>query len=223
MSVISNKKKQILDYICKVVDTIDHSKSNSKRYKELIEKMSDKEFDDFMKKMKSGEFQLHMTMPNMKSHMDASDLFKAADLVGAKIFHKVWMTDPDTGRKYLTNKEYPVLKVPVRRQQQFLDKKLSVPESDKKIDPLTGQVTMDDKSAALSNPEIQILYSRGLETTLLELIKVRGGDIHAYGEFKRQMEETGEGELNVIDLNSRTRSSVIAGVFIKGMHLENNM
>jgi hypothetical protein len=185
--------------------------------------MTDSEFDLFMKQIRDNKAKLYVTLPNMLPTITTAELVQLAEDLDVKIFHKLWIKDPTTGKHMLTNEAHMVLKLPIRRQQQFLDKKMSVPDSDRKIDQLTGQVTSDDKSSALSNPEIQILYSRGLETTLMELIKVRGGDINAYGEFKRQMEETGEGELNMIDLNSRTRSAVIAGVYMTGMHIGNNI
>lgn len=220
---IELKKKVILDYICQACDLIDPSKTNSNRYKKMINAMNNKQFDDFMRLMKDGKFKMHIVTPNMKIHLKNKDLLRAADFLKLKLFHKIWMHDDTTGKKYLTPEEYLVVQLPVRRQQQFLDEKMSVPDNDKTIDGLTGQVTGDSRACSLTNPEIQILAARNLNATLQELVTVRGGNIGQYGEMKRQLEETGEVRLSKLDPNSKTRVSVVANVLLKSMMIDNNI
>ena len=219
---IDVRRKKVTDYIIKVVNQLDPSGKNGKKYEEFFGKMTDKAFDEFMHLVKDGKYQLHITMPNMDSNLRMEHILKAADTVGVEFFHRLWLDDPVTGKRYLTPKAYPVFKVPVRRQQQFLDEKMSVPDGDTTIDGLSGQVTGPDKASAISNPEIRILHTRGLEKTLIEDVKVRGGDIHSYGEFRRQMEETGVGEISKLDPGSRARSAVIVDILLQGKHLDNN-
>lgn len=205
----TDKKKRILKYLIKHMNTLDPSGTNTTYYKNLIEPMSDKEFDHFMHLIKDGKFQIHLSMPNMKRNVEIDNLLKVADDIDCKLFHKVWLEDPSTGETYLTNKAYPIFNLPIRRQSQFLEEKMSVPDNDNQTDLLTGQVTADSRSSSITQPEIQALHARGLNTTLEELLRIRGGDINAYGDFKRQLEETGEATLESIDPNSRTRSSEI--------------
>ena len=185
--------------------------------------MNDKEFDQFMNYMKEGKWQLHIVAPNMIVNLQNEDLLKACDLIGLKLFHKVWMYDKVTGRKYLTDNEYMFVKLPVRRQQQFLDEKISVPDNDRSIDGLTGQVTGDSRSCAITNPEIHILAARGLDKTLQELVNVRGGNVHGYNEFRRMLEETGEADLDALDPNSKTRVSVVGKVLLQSMMIDTNL
>ncbi len=222
-SKIAQKKKKILDYICKLCDTMEPSGLNSKRYRQIIGQMNDKEFDQFMNYMKEGKWQLHIVAPNMIVSLQNEDLLKACDLIGLKLFHKVWMYDKVTGRKYLTDNEYMFVKLPVRRQQQFLDEKISVPDNDRSIDGLTGQVTGDSRSCAITNPEIHILAARGLDKTLQELVNVRGGNVHGYNEFRRMLEETGEADLDALDPNSKTRVSVVGKVLLQSMMIDTNL
>lgn len=222
-SKIAQKKKKILDYICKLCDTMEPSGVNSKRYQQIIGHMNDKEFDQFMNYMKEGKWQLHIVAPNMVINLKNEDLLKACDLIGLDLFQRVWMHDFTTGRKYLTDNKYMFVKLPVRRQQQFLDEKLSVPDNDRTIDGLTGQVTGDSRACSLTNPEIHILAARGLDHTLKELVNIRGGNIHGYGEFRRMLEENGEGDLDRVDPNSRTRSAVVGGVLLQAMMLGTNL
>jgi hypothetical protein len=105
----------------------------------------------------------------------------------------------------------------------MLDEKLSVPDRASKIDALTGQVTGDDKAGGFSMPEIQIMYSKGFRNILKEFVKIRGGDIHALGEFERQLEETGVGSMDQIKVNSRARSGAVLSAWLEAIHLDNNI
>ena len=222
-SKIAQKKKKILDYICKLCDTMEPSGLNSKRYRQIIGQMNDKEFDQFMNYMKEGQWQLHIVAPNMIVNLQNEDLLKACDLIGLDLFQRVWMYDKATGRKFLTDNKYMFVKLPIRRQQQFLDEKISVPDNDRTIDGLTGQVTGDSRSCSITNPEIQILAARGLNNTLQELVNIRGGNIHGYSEFRRMLEENGEGDLDMLDTGSRTRASVVGGKLLQSMMLDTNL
>ena len=222
-SNIAQKKKKILDFICKLCDTMEPSGLNSKRYRQIIGQMNDKEFDQFMNYMKEGKWQLHLVAPNMIVNLQNEDLLKACDLIGLDLFQRVWMYDRATGRKYLTDNKYMFVKLPIRRQQQFLDEKISVPDNDRTIDGLTGQVTGDSRSCSITNPEIQILAARGLDKTMQELVNIRGGNIHGYSEFRRMLEENGEADLDMIDPNSRTRASVVGSKLLQSMMLDTNL
>ena len=222
-SKIAQKKKKILDFICKLCDTMEPSGLNSKRYRQIIGNMNDKEFDQFMNYMKEGTWQLHLVAPNMIVNLQNEDLLKACDMIGLDLFQRVWMYDKATGRKYLTDNKYMFVKLPIRRQQQFLDEKISVPDNDRTIDGLTGQVTGDSRACSITNPEIQILAARGLDKTMQELVNIRGGNIHGYSEFRRMLEENGEADLDMIDPNSRTRASVVGGKLLQSMMLDTNL
>lgn len=218
-----DKRKRITEYIIKVMNTLDPTGDNGKRYADQLGNMSDNEFIQFMDYIAKHKTNINIVMPNMKKTLRIPDIIKALQLVNMNVYHKLWLQDRTTGRKYLTNEKYLVLQLPIRRAQQEVDKKLSVPSRDQRIDALTGQVTGPDKACALSAPEIQSLNTRGLEATLNELVRVRGGDINAYGDLKRQLEETGGAELNALDPRTRTRSSVITGVLLTALLLDNNL
>lgn len=222
-SKIAQKKKKILDFICKLCDTMEPSGLNSKRYRQIIGQMNDKEFEQFMNYMKEGKWQLHLVAPNMIVNLQNEDLLKACDMIGLDLFQRVWMYDRATGRKYLTDNKYMFVKLPIRRQQQFLDEKISVPDNDRTIDGLTGQVTGDSRACSITNPEIQILAARGLSKTMQELVNIRGGNIHGYSEFRRMLEENGEADLDTIDPNSRTRASVVGSKLLQSMMLDTNL
>lgn len=217
------KRAKIEAKVLKIMSLIDPAGDNTKRWKDFFASMNDTKFAEFMELVKKGDYQLNVIMPNMKKNMKISDLLRAAKEAELKLSHRLWLKDRVTGREYLTNEEYLVLTLPIRRAQQEWDKKLSVPSRDKKIDSLTGQVMGDDRACALSAPEIQSLGVRGLEKTMTELLRVRGGDVTAYGDFKRQMQENGQVSLNSLDPSTRVRSAEIAKVLLRGMMLDSNI
>ena len=219
----TEKKKNITKYIVDHVNMIDISGKSGMYYQDLLDKMTLEQFDDFMHKLKEKQCHLFVTMPNLQSKYDVKKMLKCADDIGANIYSKIWLTDPTTGKSYLTNQKYLIFQMPVRRLQQILDKKLSVPTNDRVIDGLTGQVTGDDRSLRFSSQETQIMHAKGLDKTLTELMKVRGGDISAYGEFKQQLEETGIATMYTITPGTRPRSAKIANILLKGMMLDNNL
>ena len=216
-------KQELIDYLCDVLDTVEPEGQNSARYRSFLENMSVEEFDTFIKHLENNDTQIHMYMPNVKTVMKQENINKAAEKVGVLLQEKIWITDAVTGKKYLTPNEYVVLQLPIRRVSQFLLHKMSVPESDKKIDILTGQVTSSDRSSSITQVEIQSLFARDMKDTLIELVKIRGGDVNAYADFKQQISETGEASLENMEANSTARSVVIASTLLKGMMIGNNL
>ena len=220
---LKERRKRIETMVAKTMSILDPAGDNTKRWKKFFESLDDKAFCEFIEHLRNRESAMNIIMPNMVKTLKIPDILMAAKEVGLKTSHRLWLIDKTTGRKYLTNEKYLVLNIPIRRAQQEWDKKLSVPSRDKKVDALTGQVVSEDKACAISAPEIQSLSVRGLEKTLQELVKVRGGDVTAYGDFTRQLMENGEAKLESLDPRTRARSATIAKVLLEGMMISNNL
>lgn len=214
----------IKDRILKTVKLLDPAGDNEARWKGFFDSLDDKGFERFMNLLKRGEVALNIIMPNMQKVIKITDTLKAAAYVGLKTSHRLWMPDlTRPGKKYLTPEKYLVLELPIRRAQQAVDKKMSVPSRDRHTDALTGQVISDDKSCSISAPEIQALHVRGLHNTLTELVRVRGGDVNAYGDYNRQLQENGSASLATIDNSTRARSAVMTRILLQSMGIDNNM
>lgn len=218
-----SKRQAIEAYVLKVMKQLDPAGDNEDRWKKFFASLSDKAFNEYMEHIRKSECQLNLVMPNMKKTLKMQDLINAAKTVNLKVAHRLWLTDRVTGRKYLTNEEHLVLMLYIRRAQQEWDKKISVPARDKSVDLLTGQVVGADRNCALAADEIRSLGSRGLTNTLIELARVRGGDVTAYGDFKRQMQENGSVRLESLDPSTRVRSADVAKILFRGMMLDCNL
>lgn len=220
---VAETRKAIEAKILKVMSLLDPAGDNTKRWQEFFGKMTDQGFSQFMRYLKEKKTALDIVMPNMKKTLVISDLLKAAKEVNLQLSHRLWLPDRTRpGKKYLTNEKYLVLTLPIRRAQQAIDKKMSVPSRDRHTDALTGQVVSDDKASAISAPEIQSLNVRGLHNTLSEIVRVRGGDVNAYGDFNRQLQENGEAKLADLDPRTRAKSAVISRILLQGMGIDSN-
>ncbi len=217
------KRKVVETYIFELMDQLDPSGENTKRYKDMFKDMNDKAFTSYMKAIKDGKTQLALYQENLKKGLTNNQIVALAKKRKVKIFSKLRMTDPDVNREYLTTNEFLVVQVPIRRVSQYLFHKISLPEDDTHINPISGQVIPPDKGSKISSIEVQILGSKGLKTSILEMIKVRGGDTNAYQEMKHSIESDGDVSLGNLDLTNRTRSSVSAQILLRGIGIANNL
>lgn len=220
---MKDKRKAIEDKIISVVNTIDPSKFNEKYYRELFSSMDNNKFLSWMKDIENGVTKLYLFAPNLKVNIRPADALKAAEMLNTPIFEHLYFIDKSTGKKFKTPYKYMVLTLPIRRTRQYLMHKLSVAESDKKLDALTGQITGDDQASGISFPETELLFARGLNNTLTEFLKVRGGDIHAFAAFKQQLEENGSCRTSSLDPNTLPRSAVTMSSILKSMYIDNNL
>lgn len=210
----------ILDFMDKILP----GGENRALYEALFKDMNDRDFDKLMQSIKDG-FVLPIIAPNLNdAKLDTTRNVKLAKSLGHSFFEHIVLTDNDTGETYTTPHKYMVVDMPVRRQSQLLDKKMSTPSNNNVVDELTGQATGVSKGSALSFPELGVLLSVGLDGPIEELIKLRGGDEVAFNAMNRQILETGESDIDSIkSLGSKVKSTETLSAILTGMHLRNNL
>lgn len=220
---MSNRKKAEA-LIIKYVTKLEQGNSNAEMYKKLFKSLSNAQFEEYIKSLEAGGY-VSMIVPNNSSvKLDMSNNIKVGEELGVNYFQRVLLTDPTTNEANLSNVEYMVLHLPVRRQSQHLIKKRSIPEGSSKLDHITGQVTGEDKGSRVSLPELLALESRGFEDSLVELFKVRGGDGAAYAEMRRNIKEQGTFRTGpILDLDTKPTSTQTLSTLLKAMHLDNNL
>ena len=155
----------------------DKSGINAKFYEDLFNEMSEAEFYKFMDGLKSGKNPLFGTIPNFgKIKVAVENNVKMAASMGYEMYKRIWTIDPVTGVEYLTTQSHLVYETNMCRQIQIIDHKMSVSTDNNSVDARTGQPADDSRSARCSGPELMMLKSRGLNNTVIEMIKFRGGD-----------------------------------------------
>jgi hypothetical protein len=210
--------------ILKFIDMILPGSDNVAIYTELLGKLTDSEFEAYMRKLEIEEECLSIVSANQqKPRLSLQRNLEVAKKLGHSFFERLWLTDPHTGTTYLTPIPYMVIDLPLRRQAQRLEKKVSIPHDNFHTDVMTGQATGPSKGASLSFPELQVLYAQGLESTIEELIKFRGGDEEAYRAMNKAIVNQGSVYLDTVRGNSRVKSTETLSAFLKAAHLDNNL
>lgn len=199
---------------------------NKEIYERRFKQMSDVEFDAFIERLATGEEILSLFKPNLKQpRLDLTRNLEVAEELGYPLFQHLYLTDQGTGMVRKTPAKYMVGVVPLRRQAQTLESKMSIPEDDKTVDQLTGQATGTSKSSRISYPEAQVNLSKGLDKMLLELVKFRGGDAKAYAAMNKSIYETGEASLEHImaTVPSRVKATEALNTLFTAMHIRTNL
>lgn len=165
---------------------------NKEIYQKFFDSMDDAQFEAFVSKIENGSANMAIWIPNFaKSKVSTKNNLKIAEKYGIKFFQKVWIPAKQGVRKYLTPKPYLILDLPVRRQAQLHDKKISIPENNNSVDYITGQPTGASKGAKISFPELQVLTTMGLDKTAIEFMKIRGGDSGSFNALNAVMDRNG--------------------------------
>lgn len=219
----TERRQAIIDLIVPIFNKFDKSGWNGEQFEKMLMEMSESQFKKFAKMHRDGDWVLTIELPNLIDTIDIDVALDVAEELDIPIFQKLRMTDPATGVEYTTAFEYPVLRLPVRRTQQNIEHKMSLPEGDRRIDAMTGQVTGPDKSARVTIPESHILHNRGLTNTLEEFMQARGGNPQAWSEMRHQLEETGTADVSIADSGDRTRVARMTGTLMRAMHIDSNL
>lgn len=214
-------EKLIIDYINLILP----DKSNEPLYKTLFSTLNDKEFEQFINDLDTGKQKLCVILPPMsKTKVDVKRNLEIGKKIGVEFFQKVWVPENNGVPKYLTPITYLIMDLPLRKASQILDKKISIPEHNNTVDNLTGQPTGDSKGSRVSYPELQVLSSMGLDKTISEFYKYRGGDVRGYQAMTMSIYRTGAVSLQeMAKYQSGVESTKTLKTYLTGMHLENTL
>mgnify|MGYP007064787924 CR=1 FL=1 len=227
---MNTKRKAVQDYIIKYVGAIVVGNENTKLYQDLFDRMTDEEFDRFMVGMKEGKIHISIVVPNDgKTRVSVENNFRVAKQLGHEFFQRVKVTNhPDYPDHMLPIKALTMI-LPIRRAQQLLSKKISIPEHSMTTDVLTGQVAGKSRSSKLTYPEQQMLIAMDMKDTATEMVRIRGGDLKAQSEYVRQLANNGEvSQKDILDVanlvsNGGVVSTRTLKYYLQGMHIKNTL
>lgn len=218
-------RKQAEAFILEFMRDIEPTGYNAEKYKELFTQMSDKQFDDYMKGLRTGDKQLVVFKPAYKANgISVENNLKIAPKYGLEFFEHLIFTNNDSGPDYKTPIKYLVVDLPYRRQSQTLVKKISVPDDNKTIDELTYQPTGASKGAKISLPELQVLTGMGLDNTIAELIKYRGGDRGGFNAYNAMFLRYGSANLKTLsNYATGVESTKTLKAFLTAAHISSTI
>lgn len=212
-------------FILKYIEKMTPGTSNRSMYEKIFSVMSDKDFDQFMTDLETEAKFLVVIMPNFaKTSLDVERNLDIADELNHKFFQKIWIEGKDDSPTYLTPNEYLVVDLPTRRASQLLIKKISVPKHNRVIDSLTGQPTGESKGAKISYPELQICAAMGLDNSMVELMKYRGGDARGGAALNGMISKYGKAnQATLAQYASGVESTATVKTFLTACHLKSTL
>lgn len=221
----ASRKAAFINFILSNLEAIAPGNSDTPRYKAYLEKMSDKEMKEYAKSLQSGEKYLTLTVPNAgKTKLSLERNFALAEKLGVKFFQKLWIEGKGDLPTYQTPIEYLVLMLPVRLASQRVAKKMSIPKTQRVINPLTGQPTGDSKGAGISLPELRVASALGLENSMVEMIKYRGGDLRGNAALNASLMRTGQASQETLKhYASGVESTKTLKTYLTSAHLKNTL
>jgi len=214
-------EKFILDFM----SDIDKSGYNTELWKTILNDMSDKDFHEYMVGIRTQEKFLVVFSPIKKdTDITVENNLEIAKKYKLEFFEHLNFTNNDNAPDYKTPIKYLVIDVPYRRQSQTLEKKISLPDDNKVIDELTYQPTGPSKGAKISYPELQVLIGMGLDNTISELIKYRGGDRGGFNAYNAMFLRYGSANLKTLsNYSTGVESTKTLKSLLLGMHIKSNL
>lgn len=225
MATANKNRKAAEASILSDLEEILPGSANVNIYKRRFLEMTDAEFEQMILRIEAGEFILPIIAPEAQAPaIDVGRNIDTAKRWGVKLFERVWMDGQYGADPYLSNDEYLIVLMPLKRQAQFLTKKISIPEDSRTIDNMTGQVTGRSKGSKISYVEMQVLNSQDLRNSIMEFQKPKGGDLTAYNAMAHSLTTTGGASLTSLNaLGSRARSIDSLSIHLTTLHLKNTL
>jgi hypothetical protein len=222
---MAGDRQAFIDFIVTTLDEILPGNSDSARYRTYLESLSDEEMKAYARDLRSGEKYLTLTEPvggAVKLSLERNK--KVAEKLGVNFFQRLWIGGNGTSPSFLTPNEYLVVLMPVRLASQRLAKKMSVPKHQRAINAITGQPTGDSKGAGISHPELRVMASLGLEQTLVELMKYRGGDLRGNAALNASLMRHGKATQSTLQhFASGVESTKTLKTYLTSAMLKNNL
>lgn len=198
----SAKRKQFMKTVLDVFDILDPTGANSKHYKEKFSKMSDAEFDKFMKEFRDDEkYNFYLETIEYERDLTIENIHKAADYLKIPLYehvalpyiNEVDVRDPDydPSEIMVTPNAVPVGYIHIKRMPQTVHHKNSGSTNNSKRNAKTGQVTGDDKNGRNTDVETFALSTYGAEACLKELMGFRADDLEAKKQAYASIERDG--------------------------------
>jgi hypothetical protein len=201
--------------VYELFNDLDESGFNSETYKNSFSKMSDKDFIQMCKNfIAKDDMNFSIDINQMESDKEGKitldKIKKVADKHNIKLVEYVFMPFRNTKEEPMcTLTRVPILYCQIRRFfQQMLQHKNSISNNNSKINPLTGQVINDDKTASTTNIQTYALTITNREAALKEYLGPRADDTVAKQEMLTQIEQTGRFRLEDTTMQTHNRQSV---------------
>lgn len=194
MATIAEKRKKFMEILSGTFNRLDPSGENTKRYEAMFSKMTDDQFDKYIRNFFADDSQqFYLEIIEYQRDIKYQYIENAAKYLGVPLYETVFLPhiNHDLDNVVVTPEKVPVGYIHEKRMMQTLEKKNSGSTSNAQRNPLTGQVTGDDKNGRNSDVETYSLLATGAEHALKEFLGPRADDEVARTEMAAAIAKNG--------------------------------
>ena len=123
---IKDRRKVFMDYLSEILNTLDPSGANSKLYHEKFDKMSDNQFDSYIKQFFEDDKQnFYLEIVEYERDLTMENINACADMMGVPLYERIalpYLTG-DKENVLVSKSEVPVGYIHEKRMPQTLMKK----------------------------------------------------------------------------------------------------
>lgn len=215
-------REDIECFLIEFMDQLDKTHTNSEYMQEKFAKMSDPQFESWLKK----KYPLQLQVRAWEIEPCTKDYYDAAKVVGCTILEKV--AEP---YKYINKDGVPVnskqgikMRLNIKKMQQFITKKNKVSIDIDARNMKDGRLMTQDKGVATSDKEQECLAIMSLYNTMDEFGTIKADSMNSKSEAYNQILTTGtlsKEDYKVEDTDSLARNMISA--YMLSSHLYTNL
>lgn len=228
--MVTDKRKKIEDVIDKTLSLMDPTGINAKKYRNMFQTMSDKQFSDWITKFLADEksnFRLDIEEFGDGSRtIKYENVEKAAKFLNIPIFENVYIPHVSSNPNRPVRTKQPVLVgyLNIKRPQQLVTKKTGLAITDKNRDEQTGAAKGDSKGGTTTGIENELLAGVGGDIILSEFCGARGDNVAEYDNMIASIAEHGSVKLEDIKTNAYDKPTLMqADLYFKAMGLKTDL
>ena len=191
---IKDRRKVFMDYLDAIMNKLDPSGTNSKLYHEKFDKMSDNQFDSYIKRFFEDDKQnFYLEIVEYERDLTMEQINACAEMMGVPLYERIAMPylSGDKDNVMVSRAKVPVGYIHEKRMPQTLMKKSAASIKIEKRNPKTGQVVGEDKNARNSDSEVYSLATLGAMNALKEFMSARADDMKAKNEMYAAIAKNG--------------------------------
>lgn len=228
--MVTDKRKKIEEVIDKTLTLMDPTGINAKKYRNMFQTMSDKQFSDWITKFLADEksnFRLDIEEFGDGSRtIKYENVEKAAKFLNIPIFENVYIPHVSSNPNRPVRTKQPVLVgyLNIKRPQQLVTKKTGLAITDKNRDEQTGAAKGDSKGGTTTGIENELLAGVGGDIILSEFCGARGDNVAEYDNMIASIAEHGSVKLEDIKTNAYDKPTLMqADLYFKAMGLKTDL
>lgn len=228
--MVTDKRKKIEDVIDKTLTLMDPTGINAKKYRNMFQTMSDKQFSDWITKFLADDksnFRLDIEEFGDGSRtIKYENVEKAAKFLNIPIFENVYIPHVSSNPNRPVRTKQPVLVgyLNIKRPQQLVTKKTGLAITDKNRDEQTGAAKGDSKGGTTTGIENELLAGVGGDIILSEFCGARGDNVAEYDNMIASIAEHGSVKLEDIKTNAYDKPTLMqADLYFKAMGLKTDL